>query len=258
MTAPAAEDGAAAAASGGQAGATGGGGRAGLPRVAPHPTLVGRLDGGDHGDEVCGWVLHHADQARVCTVELRVDGKALAQVRANQARPDLAALRLRTGCGFRMTVPASVFDGVIRTLEVWVQPEGVRLGQRRPITGVIRDHKPYPKEFSADSILRLEDGPIDYDRVFHSAFLARHGVRAAVAYAYLWLLKRPPDRSGWDHYSEKILAGEMGLGEVLRGLAQSDEAAKARRSGLDLLIDFEAALNAAAGLPEPPVEGGSS
>jgi hypothetical protein len=255
MTAAAAEDGAeAASAAPGQAGTTGG--RAGLPRVAPDRTLVGRLDGVDHGYEVSGWVLDLADQARICTVELRVDGKALAQVRANQVRPDLEALRLRTGCGFRMTVPASVFDGVIRSLEVWVQPEGVRLGPRRPIAGVIRDHKPYPKEFSADSILRLEDGVIDYDRVFPSAFLARHGVRAAVAYAYLWLLKRPPDRGGWDHYSEKILAGEMGLGEVLRGLAQSEEAAKARRSGLDLLIDFEAVLNTAAGLPEPPVEGG--
>lgn len=231
-------------------------GRAGLPRIAPDRTLVGRLDGVDHGYEVSGWVLDLADPSRICSVELRVDGKALAQVRASQPRPDLEALRLRTNCGFRITIPAAVFDGVIRSLEIFVQPESIRLGQRRPLAGVIRDHKTYPKEFSADSILRLEDGPIDYDRIFPPAFLARHGVRAAIAYAYLWLLKRPPDRGGWDHYSERVLSGEMGLGEVLRGLAQSDEAAKARRSGLDLLLDFEAVLNAAATLPEPPREAG--
>jgi hypothetical protein len=225
--------------------------RAGLPRVAPDRPLAGSLDGVDHGYEVSGWVVDMSQPTRACGVELRVDGKVLAQVRADVPRPDLTALRIRPDCGFRITIPAAVFDGAIHALEVWVQPEGVRLGQRRPLAGVIRDHKPYPKIFSVDSILRLEDGVTDYDRVFGGAFLQRHGVRAAVAYAYLWLLKRPPDRSGWDHYCDKILAGEMGLGDCLRELAASEEGIAARRSGIDLVADFEAVLAAAARLPRP-------
>lgn len=220
-----------------------------LPRVPGSRSLVGSFDAIDHGYEASGWVLDMAQPARTCAVELRVDGKPVAQVEAHLPRPDLAALRLRAGCGFRITIPAPVFDGVIRSAELWVQPEGVRLGPQRPIAAVIRDHKTQPKEFSVDSILRLEDGAIDYDRVFPSAFLQRHGVRAAVAYAYLWLLKRPPDRSGWDHYSERLLSGQTSLGSFLRDLAASEEATRARRSGIDLLADFEAVLAAASRLP---------
>jgi hypothetical protein len=88
--------------------------------------------------------------------------------------------------------------------------------------------------------------------VFTTAFLQRHGVRAAVAYAYLWLLNRPPDKSGWESYSERILTGEIGLGTCLRELSASEEAARARRNGIDLLSEFEAVVAAAARLPAAP------
>lgn len=228
-----------------------------LPRVPQSRSLVGSFDGIDHGYEASGWVLDMAQPTRHCLVELRVDGAPLAQVEAHLPRPDLRAFRIRPDCGFRITIPAAVFDGVIRSVEVFVQPEGLRLGPPWPLAAIIRDHKAYPKEFSADSILKLEDGAIDFDRVFGSAFLQRHGVRAAVAYAYLWLLKRPPDRSGWDHYSERILAGEIGIGACLRELAASEEAARVRRSGIELSSEFEAVLAAASRLPPAKPGGGS-
>ncbi len=241
---------------GGEAPAGEGGAR-GLPRVAPGRTLVGSFDGIDHGVEVSGWVLDLAQPARLCTVELRVDGNAITQVRASLPRPDLQGLRIRSDCGFRITIPASVYDGAMHAVETWVMPEGLRLGGRRPLAGVVRDHKTQPKEFSVDSILRLEDGQPDHERIFTSAFLMRHGIRGAVAYSYLWLLKRPPDRGGWDHYSGLILAGEISLGTCVRELASSEEAAKARRSGIDLIADFEAVLAAAATLPTETGPGGS-
>jgi hypothetical protein len=225
-----------------------------LPRVPQSRALVGSFDALDHGYEAGGWVCDMSQPDRVCAVELRLDGTPIAQVQANLPRPDLAPFRIRTDCGFRITVPASAFDGVLRSVEVWVLPEALRVGPPRPLAAVIRDHKPYPKEFSVDSILRLEDAAPDYDRIFPGAFLQRHGVRAAVAYAYLWLLKRPPDRSGWDHYSERILSGEIGTGTFLRELAASEEAARARRAGIDLLAEFEAVLAAASRLPPTPPE----
>lgn len=221
----------------------------GLPRVPQTKSLLGSFDGIDHGHEASGWVFDVARPTRHCGVQLRVDGKPLAQVEANVPRPDLHAVRLRPDCGFRISVPAAVFDGVIHQVEVWVLPENVRLGQPRPLACVVSDHKTYPKQFSVDSILRLEDGAIDYDRVFTTAFLQRHGVRAAVAYAYLWLLQRPPDKSGWESYSERILAGEIGVGTFLRELSASEEAIRARRNGIDLLSEFEAVIASAARLP---------
>lgn len=223
-----------------------------LPRIAQSRALVGSFDALDHGYEASGWVFDMAQPARHCMVELRVDGRPVAQVEANLPRPDLRAFRIRPDSGFRITVPAAEFDGVIRSAEVFVLPENLRIGPVRPLAAVILDHKTYPKTFSVDSILKLQDGELDFDRIFPAAFLQRHGVRAAVAYAYLWLLKRPPDRSGWDHYSERILAGELGLGTFLRDLAASEEAQRARRAGIDLGAEFEAVLAAAARLPQAP------
>ena len=221
----------------------------GLPRVPQTKSIVGSFDGIDHGYEASGWVFDVARPTRHCMVQLRVDGKPIAQVEAQVPRPDLPTARLRADCGFRITIPAASFNGVLHQVEVWLLPENVRLGQSRPLAGVIGDHKTYPKGFSVNSILRLEDGGIDYDRVFTTAFLQRHGIRAAVAYAYLWLLKRPPDKSGWETYSERLLAGEIGLGAFLRELSASEEAVRARRHGIDLLSEFEAVVAAAARLP---------
>jgi hypothetical protein len=220
-----------------------------LPRIPQSRSLVGSFDAIDHGHEASGWVCDTAQPGRVCRVELRIDGAPAAQVEANLPRPDLRQHRIRPDCGFRITVPASAFTGVIRSVEVWAMPESLRIGAPRPLAAVILDHKTYPKTFSVDSILRLEDGAVDYERVFPQAFLQRHGARAAVAYAYLWLLKRPPDRAGWDHYSERILSGELGLGAFLRDLAASEEAQRARRAGVDLMVEFEAVLAAAGRLP---------
>ncbi len=224
----------------------------GLPRVPQTQSILGSFDGIDHGYEASGWVFDMARPTRHCVVQLRVDGKPIAQVEAQVPRPDLQAARLRPDCGFRITIPAAVFDGVIHQVEVWLLPENVRLGPSRPLACIISDHKPYPKEFSVDSSLRLENGAIDHDRVFGTAFLQRHGVRAAVAYAYLWLLQRPPDKAGWEGYSERLLAGEIGLGTFLRELAASEEATQARRNGIDLLTEFEAVVAAAASLPMEP------
>jgi len=223
-----------------------------LPRIPQSRALVGSFDALDHGYEASGWVFDMSQPARVCTVELRVDWRAVAQVEAKAPRPDLRAFRIRPDSGFRITLPATVFDGVIRSAEVYVLPENLRIGAARPVAAVILDHKTYPKTFSVDSILKLQDGEVDFARLFPPGFLQRHGVRAAVAYAYLWLLKRPPDRSGWDHYCERILAGELGLGTFLRDLAASEEAQRARRSGIDLSAEFEAVLAAAARLPQDP------
>jgi hypothetical protein len=227
-----------------------------LPRVAQSRSLVGAFDALDHGYEASGWVFDVAVPTRICTVELHVDGKPVAQVAANLPRPDLQAARVRVESGFRVTVPATAFDGVLHRAEVFVLPEKLRIGGPRPLAAVIQDHKTYPKTFSVDSILKLQDGAVDFERIVSTAFLQRHGVRAAVAYAYLWLLKRPPDRTGWEHYSERILAGELGLDAFLRNLAASDEAASARLSGIDLGLEFEAVLAAAARLPpDAPTQG---
>lgn len=225
-----------------------------LPKVPGSKSLLGNFDAIDHGYECSGWVFDTARPMRNCNIQLRVDGDHLAQVEANLPRPDLARFKIRPECGFRITIPAAAFDGVIRRIEVWAMPDNVRIGNPQPLACVIADHKTYPKTFSVNSILRLEDGAIDYDRVFSTAFLGRHGVRAAVAYAYLWVLKRPPDRGGWDAYSDRILSGEIGIGTCLRELSGSDEAAKARRSGIDLRAEFEAIIAAAAKLPvdDPP------
>lgn len=221
----------------------------GLPRIAMSRTLVGSFDAIDHGHEASGWIFDMAQPGRACTVELRVDGQPMAQVEANLPRPDLRAFRIRPESGFRITLPAPLFTGVIRSVEVFVLPENLRIGAPRPLAAVILDHKTYPKTFSVDSILKLQDGSIDFDRIIPGSFLQRHGVRAVVAYAYLWLLKRPPDRAGWDHYSERILAGELSLGSFLRDLAASEEAQRARRAGVDLAVEFEAVLAAASRLP---------
>ena len=226
-----------------------------LPRVAMSRSLVGSFDAIDHGHEASGWVFDMSQPGRACTVELRVDGQPVAQVEANLPRPDLRAFRIRPESGFRISLPAALFTGVIRTAEVFVLPENLRIGAPRPLAAVILDHKTYPKTFSVDSILKLQDGGIDFERLIPGAFLQRHGVRAVVAYAYLWLLKRPPDRAGWDHYSERILAGELSLGSFLRDLAASDEAQRARRAGVDLVVEFEAVLAAASRLP-PEQHGG--
>lgn len=228
-------------------------GSRGLPRIAAGMPVVGTFDAVDHGYEASGWIFDLSQPQRVCTVELRVDGQAVAQVQANLPRPDLRAVRVRPESGFRITLPAPVFDGVIHTAEVFLMPENLRIGQPRPVAAVILDHKTDPKTFSVDSILKLQDGPLDFERIIPGAFMARHGVRAAVAYAYLWLLKRPPDRAGWDHYCERILAGELGIGTFLRDLAASEEAQRARQAGIDLSIEFEAVLAAAARLPPDPV-----
>jgi hypothetical protein len=223
---------------------------AALPRLPGSKTVLGHFDGVDHGHEVSGWVFDAAQPNRRCTVELRLDGKPVARAEAAVPRPDLRAFRpLRPDCGFRLSVPAAAFDGVIRRVEVWLQPEGLRIGTPCRLACVIADHKTYPKTASVDSILRLRDGAVDFDRVFPEAFLQRHGVRAAVAYAYLWLLKRPPDAAGWEGYSERLLAGEIGLGAFLAELSGSEEAARARRGGLDLLAEFEGVLAAACRLP---------
>ena len=237
---------------GDQSGGTEAQGARALPRIPGSPTLVGSFDGLDHGHEASGWVFDMAQPGRICAVELRIDGEPVAQVEANLPRPDLRAFRIRPESGFRIALPAAAFDGVIRTVEVLVLPERLRIGAPRPVAAVILDHKTYPKTFSVESILKLQDGRVDFDRVFRAPFLQRHGVRAAVAYAYLWLLKRPPDRSGWDHYSERILAGELSLGAFLRDLAASEEAQRARQSGIDLTVEFEAVLAAAARLPPEP------
>ncbi len=219
-----------------------------LPRIAGTKSLVGHLDGCDHGYEVCGWVYDAAKPDRTCLVQARLDGKSLLQVEAGLERPDLRTLDVRPNCGFRITLPAGVFDGTLRSLELFVVPENVRLGAALPVVGVIHDHKPYPKRFSVDTILRAEDGEVDFDRIFPTEFLAAHGVRAAVAYAYLWLLKRPVDAGGWNHYSEKILANEMTLGDLLRSLHDSDECRKARRAGIDTAEEFVEVLRSAAKL----------
>ena len=227
----------------------------GMPRVAQSRALVGSFDAIDHGYEASGWVFDMAQPGRFCAVELRVDGQPVAQVEANLPRADLRAFRIRADSGFRFTLPAALFDGVIRSIEVFVLPEALRIGAPRPLAAVILDHKTNPKTFSVDSILRLQDGGVDFDRIFTGPFLQRHGVRAAVAYAYLWLLKRPPDRAGRQRYSERILAGETGVGSFLRDLAASEEAQRTRRAGIDLTVEFEAVLNAAARLP-PEQRGG--
>jgi hypothetical protein len=220
-----------------------------LPRVAQSQSLLGTFDALDGGVEASGWVFDVTQPERICTVELRVDAKPLARVTASLPRPDLGAARIRANSGFRITLPAALYDGVIRRVEVYVLPENLRIGAARSLAAVIEDHTTYPKTFSVDSILRLQDGVIDYDRIVPDAFLQRHGVRAAVAYAYLWLLKRPPDRGGWEHNSARILAGEVGLGTLLRDLAESEEGKAARRAGIDLGLEFEALLAAAARLP---------
>lgn len=231
-------------------GAQMGGGR--MPRISAELPLVGSFDAIDHGYEASGWVFDLGRPQRICSVELRIDGQAVAQVQANLPRPDLRAARIRAESGFRITIPASAFDAVIRSVEVYLMPENLRIGLPRVLAAVVLDHKTDPKTFSVDSILKLQDGPIDFERLVPGPFLARHGVRAAVAYAYLWLLKRPPDRAGWDHYSERILAGELGIGTFLRDLAASDEAQRSRRGGIDLVLEFEAVLAAAARLPPDP------
>jgi hypothetical protein len=228
-----------------------GGSARGLPRIPESESLIGSFDGLDNGCEASGWLLDLQQPARPCSVELRVDGVAVTQAPANLPRADLRSLRLRMESGFRIGLPASVFDGIIHSVEVFAVPEGLRIGAARPIAAIIADHRTTPKIFSVDSILKLRDPALDYDSLFPAAFLQRHGVRAAVAYAYLWLLKRPPDRSGWDHYSARILAGEVGLGAFLRDLAASEEAQAARRAGIDLALEFEAVLAAAARLPPP-------
>ena len=219
-----------------------------LPRVAATKSLVGHLDGCDHGYEVGGWVYDAAKPDRVCLVQARLDGKPLLQVEAGLERPDLRAFGIRPDCGFRITLPAGVFDGTLRSLELFAVPENARLGPALPVVGVISDHKPYPKRFSVDTILRAQDGAVDFDKVFPTEFLAVHGARAAVAYAYLWLLKRPVDADGWAHYSEKILANEMTLGDLLRALNDSEECRKARRAGIDPVEDFVEVLRGAAKL----------
>jgi hypothetical protein len=227
----------------------------GLPRIPGSPSLVGRFEALEHGHEAVGWVLDMASPDRRCLVELRLDGRPVAQAEAGLLRPELRAFRIRPDCGFRLGLPAAAFDGTLRSATVAVLPEGLRLGPSRPLAGVVRDHGAFPKRFSADSILRLQDGPPDWDQVFPPAFLQRHGVRAAVAYAYLWLLRRPPDRAGWDHYSERILSGELGLGAFLRELAGGAEGVAARRCGIALRAEFEAVLAAACRLPpdaQPP------
>lgn len=224
----------------------------GLPRVAGTKSLVGSFDAVDHGYEASGWIFDLARPMRHCMVQLRVDNEPIAQVEANIPRADLRAFRIRVDSGFRITIPASAFDGIIRAVELWAIPENARIGAPRPLACVISDHKTYPKTFSVNSILRLEDGAIDFDRVFSTPFLQRHGIRAAVAYAYLWILKRPPDRGGWDAYSDRILSGEIGIGTCLRELAGSEEAAKARRAGVDLRAEFEGIVAAAARLPVDP------
>jgi hypothetical protein len=220
-----------------------------LPRIAPGQPFLGAFDAIDHGYEASGWVFDISQPQRICTVELRIDGQPVTQVTADRPRPDLRAGRIRAECGFRITLPAALFDGTIRMAEVLLMPETLRIGQPRPVAAVILDHRTDPKTFSVDSILKLRDGPLDYEAIISQAFLARHGVHAAVAYVFLWLLKRPPDQAGWSHYSEQILSGTLGLGAVLRELAASEEAQRAQRSGINLAFEFEAVLEAAARLP---------
>jgi hypothetical protein len=220
-----------------------------LPRVAGSRSLFGNFDACDHGYELSGWLFDAARPDRACAVQVRVDGKPLIQVEANVERPDLRPFGIRLSCGYWITLPASMFDGKIHEIELFALPENVRLGNPQPLAGIILDHKPYPKQFSVDSILKLVDGSIDYDRVFPREFLAVHGVRAAVAYAYLWLLKRPVDRSGWDAYSERVLSNEITLGDMLRGLAESEESQRAQRTGVNELAEFSRILRAAAKLP---------
>lgn len=220
-----------------------------LPRVPNTKALVGHLDGCDHGYELSGWVYDVSRPERVCMVQAKVDGKPLMQVEASLPRPDLQGLGIRPNCAFRVTLPASLFDGTVHQVELSVVPENARLGSPVPVAGLILDHKPYPKQFSVDSILKIQDGAVDFDRVFPQEFLAVHGIRTAVAYAYLWLLKRPVDRGGWDFYSEKILANEMTLGDLLRSLSESEEGQRARRSGIDRAAEFQEVLLQAAKLP---------
>jgi hypothetical protein len=220
-----------------------------LPRVPGSRSLLGAFEGIEGGRAACGWVFDVAEPGRRCTVQLRIDGRPVAQAEALLPRPDLGAAGPRAECGFRLSVPPGAFDGAIHWAEIRLLPEGLRLGPARPLAGLVAEDQPGARRFSVDSILRLQDGTIDLDRVFPPAFLERHGVRAAVAYAYVWLLKRPPDRGGWEHYSGRILAGELTLGGFLREIGASEDAARARRAGIDLLSEFSLVLAAASRLP---------
>ncbi|MBV1799185.1 hypothetical protein [Siccirubricoccus sp. G192] len=219
-----------------------------LPRVPGSRSLLGAFEGIEGGRLACGWVFDVAEPERRCIVQLRIDGRPVAQAEAGLPRPDLGA-GPRAECGFRLAVPAAGFDGAIHWAEVRLLPEGLRLGPARPLTGLVAEDRPEARRFSVNSILRLQDGPIDLDRVFPPAFLERHGVRAAVAYAYVWLLKRPPDPDGWEHYARRIEAGELTLGGFLREIGASEDAARARRAGIDLLSEFSLVLAAASRLP---------
>lgn len=203
-------------------------------------TFKGFVDGVDAEWRLSGWACDSA-ATEPLSVELLEGETVLATARAVEFREDLLAAGLRDGnCAFYIRVPAQLFDGKFRNLQVY----GVAARRREPIGkpfGIVfprlgRQRSELPAGIPAIEIFErvcgtpapVSDRPgadvIDETSGVLEQLGERFGHPAAMGLLYAYVLRRPIDNDGLATRLTRIHSDSSAYKSIVREVMYSEEA----------------------------------
>ena len=200
----------------------------------------GFVDGVDAEWRLSGWACDPA-VAEPLAVELIEGETVLATARAAEFREDLLAAGLRDGnCAFYIRVPAKLFDGKFRNLQVYGRGGGRREPIGKPFGMVFprlsRVHGKVPAAIPAIEIFEqvsgtpapVSDRPggdvIDETSAVLEQLGERFGHAAAMGLLYAYVLRRPIDNDGLATRLTRIHSDSSAYKSILQEVMYSEEA----------------------------------
>lgn len=184
---------------------------------------------------VLGWaaaVDDRSGECRLVVVEVLVEGKVIAQVRADRFRADLKAGGIGTGAyGFEIPLPGSLRPSGLFVVEVRAGREpSVELGRVAVLHGEAAeflrrlDMSPLPSDADLDSVLYYIRS-VSYNIILRHAEEVRSelGDAALVAYLFGRLLERMPDRGAYENYRVALKLGQLDTKGFMAEILESQE-----------------------------------
>ena len=207
---------------------------------ADRHAFQGFVDGVDAEWRLSGWACDPA-AAEPLTVELVEGETVLATARAGEFREDLLAAGLRDGnCAFYIRVPAKLFDGKFRNLQVYGRGGAGREPIGKPF-GIVfprlsRVHGKAPAAIPAIEIFEqvsgtpvpVSDRPggdvIDETSAVLEQLGERFGHAAAMGLLYAYALRRPIDNDGLATRLSRIDSDSAAYKSIVQEVMYSEEA----------------------------------
>ena len=213
---------------------------ASLHADAGRRAFQGFVDGVDAEWRLSGWAYDPA-AAEPLTVELVEGETVLATARALEFREDLLASGMREGnCAFYIRVPAKLFDGKFRNLQIYGrggarrEPIGKPFGIVFPRLG--RLHGELPAAIRAVEIFEQVSGTpvpegdrpsrdvIDATSAVLEQLGERFGHSAAMGLLYAYVLRRPIDNDGLATRLTRIHSDAAAYKSIVQEVMYSEEA----------------------------------